>query len=92
MDEFWPWSDLGWARPGESRSAWPSTVFPITFDIDFLIYFGMDLASIFDTFWTFVHHFRFNPSAIEKVWIFIEFPSKIEALEPWKIQLLRGTL
>ena len=56
------------------------------------MYFGMELASIFDTFWTFVHNFRFNPSAIEKVWIFIEFPSKIEALEPWKIQLLRGTL
>ena len=51
----------------------------------------MDLASIFDTFWTFVRHFRFNPSAIEKVWIFIEFPLKIAPLEPWTIRLLRGT-
>ena len=92
MDEFWPCRDLRWARLGGSRSAWPSTIFSTSFDIDFLTLFGMDLASIFDTFWTFGHHFRFNPSAIEKVWILVEFPSKVEALEPWKIQLLRGTL
>ena len=56
------------------------------------MYFGMDLASIFDTFWTFGHRFRFNPSAIEKAKIFIEIPWKNGAPEPWKIQLLRGTL
>ena len=92
MDEFWPCLDFRSAGLGGSRSAWPSTIFPTSFDIDFLIHFGMDLASIFDTFWTFVRHFRFKTSAIEKAWIFMDFPSKIGALEPWKIQLLRGTL
>ena len=92
MDDFWPWLDPGWAGLGESRSAWPSTIFPITFDIDFLMYFGMDLASIFDTFWTFVNHFYFKTSTIEKTLIFIEIPSKNGALKTWKIQLLRGTL
>ena len=56
------------------------------------MHFGMELASNFDTFWTFVRNFRFKTSTIEKAWIFIEFPSKIGTLEPWKIQLLRGTL
>ena len=57
--------------PRGSRSALPSTIFPTSFEIDFLMYFGMDLASIFDTFWTFVRHFRFKTSAIEKAWIFM---------------------
>ena len=92
MDEFWPWGDLGWARLGESRSAWPSTIFSTSFDIDFLTHFGMELASIFDTFWTFVHHFCFKTSTIEKTWIFIEIPWTNGASELWKFQLLRGTL
>ena len=92
MDGFWPCLDLRRAQLGESWPAWPPTIFSTSFDIDFLMHLGMDLASIFDTFWTFGYHFRFNPSTIEKVWIFIEFPLKIEALEPWKIQVLRGTL
>ena len=92
MDGFWPWSYLRWARLGGSRSARPSTIFPTSFDIDFLTHFGMELALIFDTFWTFVHHFCFKTSTIEKTLIFIKIPWTNGALEPWKIQLLRGTL
>ena len=56
------------------------------------MHFGMDLASIFDTFWTFGYHFRFKMSTIEKTLIFIEIPWTNGASELWKIQLLRGTL
>ena len=90
--DFWCWRYLWRAWPGDSRPACPSTIFPPSFDIDFQGHFGMDLASIFDTFWTFVHHFCFKTSTIEKTWIFIQIPWTNGALEPWKIQLLRGTL
>ena len=52
IDGFWPWLDFGFARPGGSRSALPSTIFSTSFDTDFLMHLGTDLASIWDHFWT----------------------------------------
>ena len=81
--DWWTWGPpgpVGRGRPCHSPSSRPR------------LHFGMDLASIFDTFWTFVHHLCFKTSTIEKTWIFIEIPWTNGALEPWKIQLLRGTL
>ena len=50
--DFWCWPYLRSARPGESRPARPSTVFPPSFDIDFHEHFCMDLASILEQVWT----------------------------------------
>ena len=49
--DFWTWLDFPWARPGGSRPAWPSTIFPTSFDMDFPMHFGMDLASILEQTW-----------------------------------------
>ena len=38
------------AGHGGSRPAWPSTIFPTSFDMDFPMHFGMDLASILEPF------------------------------------------
>ena len=49
--DFWCWRYLRSAGPGESWPAWPSTIFPTLFDMDFPGHFDMDLASILKQFW-----------------------------------------
>ena len=49
--DFWCCRYLGPAGPGDSRPAWPSTIFPTLFDMEFPGHFGTDLASILKQFW-----------------------------------------
>ena len=50
MDGLLELGRLRLAGPGGSRPAWPSTIFPTSFDMDFPMHFGMDLASILEPF------------------------------------------
>ena len=48
--DFWCCLYLSPAGLGGSRPAWPSTIFPTSFDMDFPMHFGVDLASILEPF------------------------------------------
>ena len=50
MDGLLELRHLGLAGPSGSRPDWPSTIFPTSFDMDFPMHFGMDLASILEPF------------------------------------------
>ena len=49
--DFWCWRYLRPAGLGGSRPAWPSTIFPTLFDMEFPGHFGTDLASILKLIW-----------------------------------------
>ena len=55
--DFWCWRYLGSAGPGESRPAWPSTIFPPLFDMVFPGHFVWIWHRFWSNFGTFAYHF-----------------------------------